>query len=105
MESLEKPFIDFSKNIQIICNGSNLTTCNYTATENCIICGYVRLFNRSTTSIYINDIEIIRCGEGDNTYGQIYPIYLFLKKEQTTSIKFTNANNGTNFVAAYQLLR
>ena len=98
-------FIDTKTVIATLCNGSNLTQIEYTATENCIIAGYVRTWlTDGGAKVYIDDVAILALGGSDTTYGDCNALYIPLKKGQKIKIQFNNNNNGTNVVKAYKLL-
>lgn len=106
-DDLILPFIDVTNKIATICNTSGVAaTYNYKALQDCIVVGCVRLWSSgSVCEIRINDISIFSLGGGSTTYGEYYPINLYLKSGQTISLNFNTTNNGANSVNVYGLMK
>ena len=98
-------YINPNEIIDVVCNGSNLTQVEYTASEDCIIAGYVRTWSdNSSAEVKINGITIYILGGSDTDYGDCKGIYIPLKEGQTITISFNSNNNGSNIIKAYRML-
>lgn len=98
--STTKKFIDTSNLIETVANDADWTSqsCSYTATEDCVITGYLRAYSRGTVDIYINSIFIgsfsAGAGDADNN-----PILYYLASGD--KIDFTCSGNTYKKINVY----